>query len=230
MSRVRQSQIHLAPLLDVVFIVLLLYVASLVGRGQVEERQRAENQRLLDVERQSLREVSRDERRDLFDAVARFREEESRRRRAEEALEAHKIDLERASGELRDLARQAGAQEDLLAEIEKRFGERAAQTAILLATVERHFDIYEVTFHTDGRLRLITPKKEIAEWFPTSAERAVEAIAGALPARFEPSRAVFLVRRDPESSTILIKKDFYPLAREKGWILNDTLVDIDEDG
>lgn len=221
MTRPRQARLELTPLLDVVFQILIFFIASLVARGKEEHRALSEKEKELLAEAADLRELSAEDRRERFEAEQDLSEERSKGGRLV-------ADLDEARRQFQDLARQAGAQEELLKEIEKRFGERAAETAVLLATIERNFDLYEITFYADRKVRFITPKKEELEKSAATAEDVWRFLDASLPGDFDSARSVFLIRRERGITGWLhFDDDFYPAARQRKWIVNDTPVDID---
>ncbi|MBI4615884.1 MAG: hypothetical protein HY720_19865 [Planctomycetes bacterium] len=219
MTRPRQARLELTPLLDVVFQILIFFIASLVARGKEEHAALSEKEKELLAEAADLRELSADDRRERFEAEQDLSEERSKGGRLV-------ADLDEVKRQFQDLARQAGAQEELLKEIEKRFGERAAETAVLLATIERNFDLYEINFYADRRVRFVTPKKEQVEATAVTVEDVWRFLDSSLPADFETVRSVFLVRRERGVSWIHLDADFYPAARQRKWIVNDKPVDI----
>lgn len=224
MRRSRQAQLNLTPLLDVIFMILLCYIASVVGLGRKEAAGLAEERKGLEKEKERLDEFYAFDRARLFAAEQELAAERSERKRLEEAVEVLKADYAK-------LAEKAGADEEMIAELKKRFGERAVETAALLETFERHFNSYEITFYKNRLVRLTTPKKEVLERTVVDGSKIVQMIEELLPRDFDASRSVFLIRYDRNISGGWIKFDdeFYPEVRRRKWIVNEPPIAITED-
>ncbi len=219
MKRNRQAQLNLTPLLDVIFMILLCYIASVVGMGRSEAEGLAEERKGLEKEKDRLDDFYAFDRARLYAAEQELAAEKSERSRLQEAVETLKADYTK-------LAESAGASEELVAELKKRFGERAVETAELLQTLERHFDIYEVTFFKNRLVRLTTPKKEVFERTVVDPTTVVDLVQSFLPASFDAPRSVFLVRFERKVDWIKIRQEFYPMAKQRKWILNENPVPI----
>ena len=217
--RHRGSRIELAPLLDVVFIMLLFYVANLVGREQQGEVKLSAAEEALEAQAAEAERL-RDR------ALEELDQERLLRLERERQLDDLKRALRDQQLQLEALARRSSQSERRLDEL-RRANAQVFETRTLLDLVTRNFDVYTVTFYNGRRFELKTPRQDEYSLFATDVREVPDRIEELLPTDFDPTRAVFLIRSARGQSWIWVQTDFIPRARAKGWIFNVQPIEVD---
>jgi hypothetical protein len=238
----RAARVELAPLLDVVFIVLLFYMGQVVEQGQ-EDSQRLTDKRLeLEDQHEDLRDRYTLDRAVFMKLRAQLAEElkdrlviEAERDALRDELAAVREELAEARRDMAHAEESTRSDMNLFREMLRR-DDRPAETAALLQLVEHNYNVYEITIYHDNRLAIQTPKNEEIVLRAPSGDVVVDMIEDQLPATFDSKTSLFLMRVPPNAAWFLMQFDFLQKAKTRDWIFaevpwnpaDDEAVDDDE--